>query len=170
MGLLDLFQPKPSVPTVSSILPGIAKQEIMCGRLPILNTDKIFLKSAEQCHYIDKAIYEKRKVNRRYVRRGNRYSMPGLFKGTRINAGGGHTDVVDNVQYEVIRGILYITNQRIIFVGATEGFDKRVSDLIAITPYINCIELQFSKVIYKLFVPDGNVANAALQQIRKTRR
>ena len=166
MGLLDIFKPQASAPTILSILPEPAKQEILSGRLPVLKTDKVFLKSGEQCHYIDKAIYEKKKVNKRLVRRGNSYSMPGLFKGTRINTGGGHTDVVDNLQYETFRGILYITNQRIIFVGESEGFDKKTDDLIAITPYSNCVELQFSKDIYKLFVPDGSVTHAVLQLIR----
>lgn len=92
--------------------------------------------------------------------------MPGLFKGTRINMGGSHTDVVDNVQYETIRGILYITNKRIIFVGESTGFDKRISDLIALTIYANCVELQFSRENYKIFVPNGNVTNAVLQLIR----
>jgi len=166
MGFLDIFRQQPTTPIVSSILPAVAKQEIMRGRLPILNTDKIFVKSGEHCHYIDKAIYEKKIVKKRYVRRNAGYSVPGLFKGTRVNMGGGNTDVVDNVQYDTIRGILYITNKRIIFVGEQNGFDKKVDDLIAISPYSNCIELQFSKENYKLFVPDGSVANAVLQQIR----
>ncbi len=166
MGLFDLFNPKPSAPTIISILPDVAKQEIMKGRLPILNTNKIFLKSGEQCHYIDKAIYEKKTVKKRYVRRNNGYSMPGLFKGTRINVGGGHTDVIDNAQYETFRGILYITNKRIIFVGEANGFDKKIDELVALTPYANCVELQFSKENYKLFVPDGNVTNAVLQQVK----
>lgn len=166
MGFLDLFRPKPTTPIVSSILPDVAKQEIMHGRLPILNTNKIFLKSGEQCHYIDKAIYEKKTVRKRYVRRNNGYSMPGLFKGTRIQIGGGNTDVVDNVQYDTFRGILYITNKRIIFVGDANGFDKKIDDLIALTPYSNCVELQFSKETVKLFVPDGNITHAVLQQIR----
>ncbi|MEG1525782.1 MAG: hypothetical protein RR475_12315 [Clostridia bacterium] len=166
MGFLDLFRQQPTLPIVSSILPDVAKQEIMRGRLPILNTDKIFVKSDEQCHYIDKAIYEKKTVKKRYVRRNAGYSVPGLFKGTRINMGGGNTDVVDNVQYDTIRGILYITNKRIIFVGEQNGFDKKIDDLIAISPFSNCIELQFSKDNYKLFVPDGSVANAVLQQMR----
>lgn len=166
MGFLDLFKQQSTTPVVQSILPDVVKQEIMRGRLPILNTNKIFLKSGETCHYIDKAIYEKRIVRKRYVGKNTRYSMPGLFKGTRINIGGGNTDVVDKVQYETYRGILYITNKRIIFVGEQDGFDKKVSDMIAISPYSNCIELQFSKDVYKLFVPDGNVVHTALQLIQ----
>ncbi len=166
MGFLDLFNPQPKTPVVTTILPDIAKQEILRGRLPILKTNKIFLKNGEVCHYIDKAIYEKKSVKKRYVRRNSGYSAPGLFKGTRINFGGGKTDVVDNVQYETFRGILYITNKRIIFVGDQSGFDKKVDDLIALTPYANCVELQFSKENYKIFVPDGNLTHAVLQQIR----
>ena len=166
MGFFDLFKPQPTTSIVTTILPDVARQEIMRGRLPILNTNKIFLKAGEQCHYIDKAIYEKKTVKKRYVRRNNGYSVPGLFKGTRINMGGGHTDVVDNVSYDTIRGILYITNKRIIFVGDQTGFDKKISDLIALTPYSNCVELQFSKDNYKIFVPDGNVTHMVLQLIR----
>ena len=153
MGFFDLFQ-QPKTPMITSILPDIAKKEIMRGRLPILNTNKIFLKNGEQCHYIDKAIYEKKTVKKRYVRRNNGYSMPGLFKGTRVHIGGGNTDVVDNVQYDTFKGILYITNKRIIFVGD------------AITPYSNGVELQFNKESVKLFVPDGSIPHAVLQQVR----
>lgn len=167
MGFFDLFKPQPAIPIVASILPDIAKLEIMRGRLPILNTNKIFLKSGEQCHYIDKAIYEKKTVKKRYVRKSGGYSVPGIFKGTRINMGGGQTDVVDNVQYEMIRGILYITNKRIIFVGESVGFDRKTDDMVAITPYANCIELQFTNDSYKIFVPDGDVVHMVLQILRK---
>lgn len=165
MGLFDMFK-APQTPTVQSILPAAAVQEIMHGRLPILNSNKIFLKAGETCHYIDKAIYEKRTVRKRYVRRNNGYSAPGLFKGTRINFGGGTTDQVDNVTYQTLRGILYITNRRIIFQGEQEGFTLKVDDLVAITPYSNCVEIQTSKAQYRIFVPNGNVTQAVLQLIR----
>lgn len=166
MAIFDFFKQKPTTPTVSSILPDVAKQEILCGRLPVLNTNKIFLKSGEQCHYIDKAIYEKRKVKNRYIRKNAGYSVPGLFKGTRVYFGGGQTDVADNVQYEKIRGILYITNKRIIFVGETVGFEKKINDLIASTPYANCVEFQFSKEKYTIFVPDGNVTHKVILSVK----
>ena len=75
MGLMDVFKPQQVVPTVSSILPDIAKQEIMKGNLPVLRTDKIFLQATEICHYIDKAIFEKRKVQKKYIRKGTGYSV-----------------------------------------------------------------------------------------------
>lgn len=166
MGLLDLFRTR-KTPTVQTILPDAARQEILRGRLPILRTDKIFLKNGETCHYIDKAIYEKKIVKKQYVRRNYGTSYRGIiFKDVRHHYGSGQTDVVDNVQYETLRGILFVTNQRIIFVGDQNGFDKRLDDLVAATPWSNCIEFQFSKETYKLFVPDGNVINRVLHLVR----
>lgn len=166
MGFFDIFKPQAKTPIITSILPDAAKQEIVRGRLPILNTNKVFLKNGENCHYIDKAIYEKQTVRKRYVRRNTGYSVPGLFKGTRINFGGGNTDVVDNVTYDTFRGILYITNRRMIFQGEQGGFDKRLDELVAINPYSNCVELQFSKETYKVFVPDGGIVHSVLQLVR----
>ena len=166
MGLLDYFF-GPSTPTVQSILPPAAVNEIMSGRLPILNTDRIFLKNGETCHYIDKAIYEKKIVKKRYVRRNRGTSYPGiLFHDIRHHYGKGQTDVEDNVQYETYRGILYITNKRIIFQGEQGSFDLKLDDLVAIKPYGNCVELQFSKESYKIFVPNGGVTHQVLQLIK----
>ena len=167
MGLLDLFFHSPQVPAIQTILPAAAKQEILNGRLPILRTDKIFFKRGEMCHYIDKAIYEKRSVKKRYIRQSYGSSYKGLIlKDVRHHYGGGKTDVVDNIQYDRLRGILYLTNQRIIFVGEQEGFDKRLDELVATTAWSNCIELQFQKESYRIFVPDGNVINKALHLVR----
>lgn len=47
--------------------------------------------------------------------------MPGLFKGARVHMGGGTFDTVENVSYDSIKGILYITNKRIIFIDADTG-------------------------------------------------
>ena len=160
MGILDLFRPKPKTPVIIPILPDLARQEILNGRLPILNTDKVFLKRGEKCHYIDKAIYEKRTVRKRYVRRGHTY------KGKYINWNDGQIDQVDNVQYSTHRGILYLTNRRMIFVGEHEGFDERIENIIAVQPYSNCIEIQFSKAQYKIFVPDGNLVHAVLKLVK----
>ncbi len=165
MGFLDLFKRQPTTPVVISILPDIAKQEIRSGRLPILNTNSVFLKHGENCHYIDKAIYEKRTVNKRYVRRNQGYSVPGFFKGTRINIGSGKTDVVDNETFDTYRGVLYITNKRMIFVSDTNGFEKKLESIVAITPYTNCVEIQLAKETLKIFVSDGYLLKQVLHLI-----
>lgn len=165
MGLFDFLKPK--VPVIHSILPDIAVQEIVHGRLPILKTNKLFLKAGETCHYIDKALYEKQIVKNRYVRRSHGFSYSGIFfKDTRHHFGNGTTDVVDNVYYESFKGILYITNQRMIFQGERRtGFEINITDLTAIQPYGNCVELQCRKECYKIFVPDGNITHTVLKLI-----
>lgn len=51
MGFFDgLFGMKNKIPKIISILPLAAKQEIQAGRLPVLNTDKLFLKQGEKIH------------------------------------------------------------------------------------------------------------------------
>lgn len=164
MGFLDAFK-QHSTPQIESALPPMVIQEYKQGNLPTLNASKIFLKKGEVCHYFDKAIYEKKIVKKRTVRRNNGYSMPGLFKGTRVHMGGGTSDTVENVTYDSIKGVLYITNKRIIFVDNESGLDKKISDIVALTPYSNCVEIQFKNGIYKIFVPDGNIVNFVLRSI-----
>ncbi len=165
MGFLDLFNQQPQTPTVPSVLPEAARQQILHGQLPILEPSNLFLKNGEICHYADRAIYEKRTVNKKRIRKNTVYSMPGLFKGTRVHVGGGNTEYADDVKYSTIKGVLYITTKRIIFVGGTDGFDRKIEDLVAVTPYANCIEFQFRKETLKLFVPDGNLPHIVLRLI-----
>ena len=165
MGFLDLFNPQPTTPTVPSVLPEAARQQIIHGQLPTLQPNNLFFKNGETCHYADRAIYEKRTVNKKRIRKNTGYSMPGLFKGTRVHVGGGNSEYVDDVKYSTIKGVLYITTKRIIFVGGADGFDRKTADLVAVTPYANCIEFQFSKDTLKLFVPDGNLPHIVLRLI-----
>lgn len=165
MGFLDIFKPQPTTPIVPSVLPDVAKQQIYRGQLPVLRPNNLFLKNGETCHYADRAIYEKRTVSKKRIRKSRGYSMPGLFKGTRVNIGGGDSTYVDDVQYSTTRGVLYITSKRIIFVSTVDGFDRNIDELVAVMPYSNCIEFQFSKETLKLFVPDGNIPHIVLQLI-----
>ena len=77
MGFFDsLFGNKNQIPTVTSILPDAARQEIIAGRLPILNTDKLFLKKGEKIHFIDKAVNMEQKNSDIPVE-----VLPGYLKG-----------------------------------------------------------------------------------------
>ena len=88
MGLFDaLFGNRNQIPTVTTILPDAARQEIIAGRLPILNTDKLFLKRGEKIHFIDKAINMEQKTVKEFRHVGG--SAPGLFEGTRWSSGSG---------------------------------------------------------------------------------
>lgn len=167
MGLLDvLFGNTNQIPIVTTILPIAAKNEIMAGRLPILNTDNVFLKKGEKIHFIDKAVNLEEKIIKEYRHVG--HSAPGLFKGTRWSAGRGKT--LERTELVQHRGILYITNQRIIFQAKEWGFDKTYRYLTAITPYNNACELQFGKKTYCMVVAEGDVVYQVLQLIKQRRQ
>jgi hypothetical protein len=159
--LFGLSSP-PTLPTVLPIMPPIAINEIQSGRLPQLNSKNIFLKNDEICHYIDKAILLKEKVQKIYVRKGGGYSMAGFFKGTRININNGRTDVRENVVIEQFRGVMYITNKRIIFQANSNAFEKSHTSLTAISPYANAIELQYGSKSFSLLVPNGVIISTVM--------
>lgn len=165
MGLLDALFGKEQPPTVVSILPDAAKQEIRAGRLPILNTDSLFLKKGEKIHYIDKAINLEIKTNKTYVHIGR--SSPGLFKGNRWNAG--MAKPVESTEWVQHRGILYVTNFRIVFQASEWGYDKEYKYLTAVTPYKEACELQFGNKTYNMIVEDGVLLNQVLQLIQQRR-
>ena len=157
MGLLDAIFGNNQPPKINSILPTTAKNEIRAGRLPILNTDSLFLKRGEKIHYIDKAINLEIKVVKQYRHVG--HSTPGLLKGNRWN--------VELVQH---RGILYVTNQRIVFQASEKGFDKTYRYLTAVTPYVDACELQFGSKTYNMYVDDGNLLYEVLQLVQQRRQ
>lgn len=166
MGFFDvLLGNRNQIPVVTTILPDPAKQEIMSGRLPILNTDKLFLKKGEHIHFIDKAIHLEQKTVKEFRHSG--VSAPGLFKGTRWNTGRKQT--VEHTELVQHRGILYITNQRIVFQATEGGFDKAYRYLTAITPYRNACEIQFGNKNYCMIVANGSVVNQVLQLIKQRR-
>ena len=96
------------------------------------------------------------------------HSSPGLFKGTRWSSGQGKT--IEHTELVQHRGILYITNQRIVFQAKEWGFDKTYRYLTAITPYSNACEMQFGNKSYCLVVADGNVLYQTLQLIKQRRQ
>lgn len=156
---MGLFGPKQQMSITDSILPVAAKNELMASRLPQLNTTKIFLKKGEVCSFIDKAIlnrHVKKKIYQRFS-----HSSPGLFKGTRIGTG-----VTKPIEYEKVeqqKGILYITNQRVIFQATKNAFDRLHKNLTSIEPYDNAVILQYGDKTFELIVPDGSLVNHVLK-------
>jgi hypothetical protein len=165
MGLLNDLFGKNKIPTIISILPVAAKQEIESGRLPILNTDNLFLKRGEKIHYIEKGINLELKTVKQYAHIGR--NTPGLLKGNRWSAGiAKPIETKEMVQH---RGILYVTNQRIVFQASEGGFDKTYKYLTAITPYIDACELQFGNKTINMIVPNGNLLYQAIQLVKQRR-
>ena len=147
MGLFDIFKTS-TTPTVESILPVNAKNEILAKRLPNIVQTNLFLKMGEVCHYYDNAVYEKATTSKKYVRNGGGISMPGFFSGNRIHLSDSTVNVKENTTYKHYNGVLYITNKRVVFVDDESGFTCNVADITAATPYSNCIEMQFNTKTY----------------------
>lgn len=158
---MGLFFDKQQTQIVDSIFPLVAKQEIMASRLPQLNTDRIFLKKGEVCSYIDKAILNV-KIKKKIVRHVG-HSSPGLFKGTRINTGFSKPN--EYIETKQQKGILFITNKRVIFQASENAFDKQHRYLSSIEPYSNAVVLQYGQSTYELIVPDGTIVNYVLKLI-----
>lgn len=74
----------------------------------------------------------------------------------------GRTDVEEQPDIEQIRGILYITNKRLIFQATNNGVEKPHTLLTSIAPYLNAVELQYGSTHYNLIVPDGTLVNMVL--------
>ena len=166
MGLLDAIFGNTQPPKINSILPTAAKNEIRAGRLPILNTDSLFLKRGEKIHYIDKAINLEIKVVKQYRHVG--HSTPGLLKDNRWNVG--VAKPIEHGELVQHRGILYVTNQRIVFQASEKGFDKTYRYLTAVTPYVDACELQFGSKTYNMYVDDGNLLYEVLQLVQQRRQ
>jgi hypothetical protein len=153
-----------SIPTVSTILPDVAKQAILSGQLPQLNTDAIFLRKGELCHFIDKTILLKKKTVKDSGRNFGGFSMRGPIKGTRIRLGRMFAPQ-EYLVHEQFRGILFITNKRVILQAETNGFSKPHTSLTAITPYQDAVELQYNTKSIMLVVPDGTLIDRVLKLI-----
>ncbi len=162
MGLLNGLFGTPQQNQISdSIMPIGARNEIMQGKLPAITANQIFLKSGETCYYLDKAILNEHTTQKVYNRGGG--SAPGLFKGTRVYYGQTRPKEYETIKQH--KGVLYITNKRIVFQAREKGFEKQHRYLTAVAPYLNAIELQYGEKTMELIVPDGNIVNAVLQMV-----
>jgi hypothetical protein len=156
---------QPATPTaVSSILPDVAKNEIIGGRLPQLNTDRIFLKKGELCHYIDKAILLVPKTRRSYHGTRIGIPIPGL-RGVRLSHG--VMNPQEHQYHEHINGILYITNQRTVFEAKSNGFSKPHTSIVSIMPYADAVDMQYGTKHFCFMVPNGTIIEMVHNILRK---
>lgn len=158
---MGLFGQKQQMQIIKSIYPEAAKREILQGRLPHLNTDKLFLKSGEFCAFIDKAILNVHVKKR--ISKHTGVAMPGLLKGHRIHTG--FTKPIEFEEIKQVKGILYITNKRLIFQAPEYAFEKTHGRLTLITPFTNAVVLQYGNQVYELIVYDGYIVNSVLKLI-----
>jgi hypothetical protein len=159
MGLFDDLFHQPQNTIQQSILPVAAKQEILNGRLPHINTSNIILRNGEFCCYIDKAILNIYRTKRYYDHIGG--SRKGLFGDYRVNYGRGIPREYNVTDQQ--KGFLYLTNKRLIFLAQKNAFEKKHISLTSIETYSNAVVLQYGSKTYTLIVADGEVVNRVIQ-------
>lgn len=167
MGLFsNLFSPVSSRNGIPAIMPPGAIAQIRQGILPSIRTDGIVLTSGETCHFAERAILVTEKTRTQYQGRSKGFSFR-IFKGVTYRTGRNRGTPVQETYTEKNKGLLYVTNQRIIFVSDKNAFEKKLKDLTAITPYSNAILFQFSSKTFTIMVPDGDVISSLVTLINR---
>ena len=169
MGLFsDLFSQNNSADeNIPAIMPAGALDQIRQGIIPTMRTDRIMLSDGEVCHFSERAIIVTEKTRKRYVGRSNGFSFR-VCRGVTYRTGQKRGPPIDKTYTEKNKGLLYVTNKRIIFVSDKNAFDKKLKSLTAITPYSNAVQFQFSSKTYTVMVPDGGIINSLISLINKS--
>lgn len=147
-------------PALRSVYPTAALQKLRSGILPILQTDSLLLTRGENCHFADVAILvtNKKIYNRKHIGASFR-----ICKGVTWHTGGGNTTPESIPDYT--KGLLYITNRRVLFVAQQNGFEKKLSGLCAHTVFPDGIRMQFGEKSYSLLLADSGPAEATLRML-----
>lgn len=125
-----------------------AIDQINRGILTTMKNNKIILTKVK-C-----VILLKEKVSKRYEGCSNGFGIK-LSKHVTYRMGQNRGKSVEEITQEKIKGLIYVTNKRIIFMADKDAFDKKYSTLTGCTPYSNAIKLQFRTRTLTLMVSDG---------------
>lgn len=111
------------------------------GNLPVLNAD-ILMKKGEQCHYEISSELIEEKTRTRYVGGTQGVSFR-IMKGVSYRVGGFKGErVVDTFQKVTDVGTLYITNKKIVFVGARKNVTYPLNKIVNFIKYEDAIKFQ----------------------------
>lgn len=152
---------------IPAIMPAGAIEQINRGILPTMNTDKIMLTKDEECHFAERCILITEKVSKHYESRHNGYSVK-LTKHVTYRTGKSRGTPIEDITQARIKGLVYITDKRVIFVTDKNAFDKKLSSLTACVPYSNALKLQFGTKTYTLMVPDGGAMSNTINMINNS--
>lgn len=67
--------------------------------------------------------------------------------------------------YEFKEGVVFVTNQRIIFVAPENGFEKKIKNLTAVIPYNDAVALQFGSQTITIMLPQAQLMAMVLQMV-----
>lgn len=133
--------------------------------LPTVQPLGLILKASEICHFSENADYiEVKNVVVGRQGRGGGVSTR-LMKGVYLHTGRTQSaSVRDNIAVKT-PGIFSITNQRVVFSGVKGTFNKKLSEITAITPYDDGIGLQFDEKHFLLQMKNAPTALMILNKI-----
>lgn len=146
---------------IPAIMPNGAIEQIHRGILPNINTNQLMLTNNEVCYFSERAVRITEKKSKHYEGGSKGVSIR-IAKGITYRTGRHKGVPVEDISYIKTKGLLYITNKRIVFVSDSQAFEKPFKTLTACVPYSNAIKLQFKNTTITLMVPDGNTVNMVI--------
>lgn len=151
-------------PQLQSLVPQRISNEIMTGTHPKFNPSTVMLGKNEICHFMDKAALAVQKSEKIYKSRRNGGSYR-VTKNFTIRSGGSTTRPVEQSWYEFKEGVIFVTNERIIFVAPEDGFEKKINNLTAVIPYSDAIALQFGSQTITVMLPQSQLMAMVLKMV-----
>ncbi len=152
---------------IPAIMPEGAILQINNGFIPNIKTSRILLASNEKCCFVERAILLNEKIKKHTEGRTRGVSFR-ICKGLTYRIGKYAGNPVETKIMERTKGLIYITNKRIIFVSEENSFEKKYNSLTASTIFNEGINLQFNNKSYKFLMPNSFVLNKVICMINNT--
>lgn len=133
--------------------------------LPVVPSKGVMLTNNEICHYSKAATFVKTKNVVVGHSGGHSGVSLRLAKGLSYRVGQSQSTAIRGNIQEKTSGVLTITNKRIVFSASKGAFDKKISDLSAITPYGDGIGFQFGSTQYPLLTTDAQYIHQLISRI-----
>ena len=124
---------------------------INAGVLPQINTTDIILQEGEICHFIGVAYTYKDKT---YTSGYDTIKSGGsvrLAKSLSYRTGGSNTRAIKQTERTYNTGLLFLTNQRIIFSGESECFEKPLNKLTSVRDSTQSVLIQSGNKCLNIF-------------------
>ena len=124
------------------------------GNLPVVSVS-IHLQRDERCYLEVPAMWYENRTVTRSIRYGGPAVSIKIVKGLYYRAGGYSYEKAASEELKLIdSGTLYVTNKRIIFVGAVRNTNIRLEKVLSLTPYKDGVEVVKDAGRNPLFVTD----------------
>ena len=151
-------------PQLQSLVPQRITNEIMTGQLPTFRPSGIMLAQNESCHFMDKAALAVKQTEKIYQSRRSGGSYK-LTKNYTMHSSNSRSKPIEQEWYEFKEGVIFVTNQRIIFVAPENGFEKKIKNLTAVIPYSDAVALQFGSQTITVMLPQAQLMAMVLQMV-----